>query len=65
MQLSYLLFLLCPISMGVMMWLMMRTHGNAPAPSSDSRIAELESQVNELRSAARKNRTVESAETQN
>ena len=64
MQLSYVLFLLCPISMGVMMWVMMRGHGTAPTPLSDPRIAELESQVNELRSAVR-NRTSESAETLN
>ena len=50
--LPYLFFLACPISMGVMMWMMMRkdpTH--ASAPKSDPRVAELESQVSELRMA--------------
>ncbi len=50
--LPYLFFLACPISMGVMMWLMMRkdpTH--ASAPKADPRMAELESQVSELRMA--------------
>src|SRR5260370_42208126 len=38
--------------MGVMMWMMMRKdHGHASPPVSDPRVAELESQVNELRMA--------------
>lgn len=55
----YLLFLACPISMGVMMWVMMRgDHSRMGAPPakdqmtpspSEERIAELESQVAELR----------------
>jgi hypothetical protein len=36
--------------MGVMMWMMMRKdHGEMPAQAPDSRIGDLESQVNELR----------------
>lgn len=52
--LPYIFFLACPISMGVMMWMMMRKdHGSAPAPQGDPRVADLESQVNELRIALR------------
>lgn len=54
--LPYLLYLACPIGMGAMMWMMMRSNQSPsrPAPPpADPRIAELESQVNELRSALR------------
>jgi hypothetical protein len=52
--LPYLLLLFCPVSMGVMMWMMMRSNQpQQPTPPADPRIAELESQVNELRSALR------------
>ena len=52
--LPYLLFLACPVSMGVMMWMMMRmNHQQAPPSQSDPRVADLESQVNELRIALR------------
>ena len=54
---TFLLFLACPLSMGLMMWWMMRMdHGShqqqRPAPTPDqARMAELESQVNELKAA--------------
>jgi hypothetical protein len=53
--LPYLRFLACPIGMGAMMWMMMRSNQPQPAtpPAADPRIAELESQVNDLRSAVR------------
>jgi hypothetical protein len=60
--LPYLFFLACPISMGVMMWMMMRKdHGQAAAPTSDPRVAELQSQVGELRLALQQRKGVETA----
>ncbi len=60
--LPYLFFLACPISMGVMMWMMMRKdHSPASAPKSDPRIAELESQVGELRMALHQRQGIETA----
>ena len=55
--LPYLLILVCPLTMGVMMWVMMRgmDHGKQPDP----RIAELESQVAELRSALNRSKTAD------
>ena len=48
--------------MGVMMWMMMRKdHGQASAPTSDPRVAELESQVGELRMALHQRQEVETA----
>ena len=62
MQLTYLLILVCPISMGAMMWLMMRGNRQADKATLDPRIAELEAQVSELRSAVRE-RTAETVQT--
>jgi len=60
--LPYLFLLACPISMGVMMWMMMRKdQGQASAPTSDPRVAELESQVGELRMALHQRQEVETA----
>ncbi|HEY8797363.1 MAG TPA: hypothetical protein VIO85_05800 [Candidatus Dormibacteraeota bacterium] len=60
--LPYLFFLACPISMGLMMWMMMRRdHNHASAPQSDPRVAELESQVGELRMALHQRQSVETA----
>ncbi len=60
--LPYLFFLACPISMGLMMWMMMRKdHNSASAPLSDPRVAELESQVGELRMALHQRQGVETA----
>jgi len=55
--LPYLFFVLCPISMGAMMWMMMRGMGRPQPP--DPRIAELESQVADLRSAGREPKKAE------
>ena len=50
--LPYVFFLACPISMGLMMCMMMRKdHDHTSAPKSDPRVAELESQIGELRTA--------------
>ena len=60
--LPYLFFLACPISMGLMMWMMMRKdHNQASAPNSDPRVAELESQVGELRMALHHRQGAETA----
>lgn len=54
---TYLLFLACPLSMGLMMWWMMRRDDGShqrlqpPATQDQARIAELESQLNELKAA--------------
>jgi hypothetical protein len=47
--LPYLLVPACPLTMGVMMWLMMRGADQSNRP--EARVAELESQVKELRRA--------------
>ena len=57
--LPYVLILVCPVTMGAMMWLMMRGSGQGHQP--DPRVAELESQLNELRSAVRTGRPLPNA----
>lgn len=56
--LPYLFLLACPVSMGVMMWMMMRSNHNHASGSVDSPVAELESEVNELRIALHEQRTL-------
>jgi hypothetical protein len=62
--LPYLLVLLWPITMGAMMWMMMRPNQSQGTSPADPRIAELESQVSDLRAAwrARDARECESRE---
>jgi len=62
--LPYLLLLLCPISMGAMMWMMMRSNQSSgqsrqATTAADPRLAELESEVKELRVALRARATQE------
>jgi len=62
--LPYLFFLSCPVSMGVMMWVMMRgMRGGSKdeAKTSDPRITQLEREVQALRSA-RQDRSADSVE---
>jgi hypothetical protein len=47
--LPYLLILVCPLTMSLMMWVMMRRMNRDK--QADPRVAELESQLSELRSA--------------
>lgn len=48
--LPYLLLLACPVSMGLMMWLMMRMDHHRSQPAADPRVTELQGQVAQLRS---------------
>lgn len=53
--LPYIFFLACPISMGVMMWVMMRgmKGGQTEQKPGDSRIDYLEQEVRALRATRR------------
>lgn len=57
----YLLILVCPLTMGLMMWVMMKGMGQGKQP--DPRVAELESQLNDLRSEVGRGRQPEATET--
>lgn len=55
----YLFFLSCPLSMGVMMWFMMRgSHDGEKKTPADARLLELEREVEELRTGGRGRETV-------
>ncbi len=58
-----LALLACPLGMGVMMWFMMRGGGKAPAATppaysstSDAELAQLRTEVDQLRAARRDRR---------
>lgn len=60
--LPYLLYLSCPVSMGLMMWFMMRGMQGGQkdeAPAVDPRIVDLEREVEALRSAREERERVE------
>ena len=61
--LPYLLILICPLTMGLLMWVMMR--GMNRDKQADPRVAELESQLAELRSAVSRSRQPEPARSAN
>jgi len=51
MDLTVLALLACPIAMGLMMWMMMRGDSHEGDRNRDDEIAQLRSEVDELRSA--------------
>lgn len=57
----YLFFLSCPVSMGMMMWFMMRGSQNSEPKktAADARLLELEREVAELRAGRRSRETAE------
>lgn len=55
-SLPSLIFLACPVSMGAMMWMMMRgTRHRTATPGDEARIRMLEQELRELRGDAQAN----------
>ncbi|MGH3516715.1 MAG: hypothetical protein ACRDQ7_04750 [Haloechinothrix sp.] len=44
-----LLALVCPVAMGLMMWMMMRGNRSAPSSGPDPEVARLRAELDELR----------------
>lgn len=54
-----LAILACPLSMGVMMWLMMRSNKHSPAsaapPASEAEVTQLRAELEDIRATQRTN----------
>lgn len=55
MDLYPLVLLACPIGMGLMMWMMMRAGSDGSQTSRDREIADLRSEIEDLRTVQRSN----------